>query len=502
MAANTEQNLHDMRLTTPGPRESLYDISAQGRGTGYVPASSTPKVDTAALLGPLSRSVPPVLPEVGEVEISRHYAHLASMNFGVDTGMYPLGSCTMKYNPRINEATARYSGFADLHPLQPVETVQGALQLMYELAHDLCEISGFSEATLQPAAGAHGEYTALAVFRAAHTHRGNPRKKVILPDTAHGTNPASVAMCGYDVVTVPSDDNGLVDVEKLKELLDEDVAAFMLTNPNTVGIYEPHIREITEAVHAVGAYAYCDGANLNAILGVSRPGDVGFDALHINTHKTFSTPHGGGGPGAGPVCVTESLAPFLPGPIVVKTDKGYDWKKPDHSIGRVRSFNGNFGILVRAYTYIKAFGGRGLMDAGKQAVLNANYLRVLLQDDFDVAYDRYCMHEFVLDGSRLKNETGVSTLDVAKRLLDYGYHPPTVYFPLLVHEAIMIEPTETEPKKALDDFADAMKAIAREAHTNPELLHNAPTTAPLRRLDEAQAARHPQVMWEPHAKDN
>lgn len=479
-----------------GPRETIFEMSTPGLHTGFVPACDVKPLSAAEAFGDLARSEDAVLPEVSEVQIMRHYDHLASMNFGVDSGMYPLGSCTMKYNPRINEDVSRLGGFAGLHPQQPAEMAQGALQLMFELQRDLCEISGFSAATLQPAAGAHGEYTALATFRAAHTAKGNPRKKVIIPDTAHGTNPASVAMCGYEVVSIPSTEKGLVDVDALKAALDEDVAAFMLTNPNTVGMFEPNIIEITNAVHAVGAYAYCDGANLNAILGVTRPADVGFDALHINTHKTFSTPHGTGGPGAGPVCVSEELAAFLPGPLVVQREDGtYDLKTPEHSLGRVRSYMGNFGVLVRAYAYIKALGAEGIRATGEQAVLSANYLRVKLQDHFKVAYDRICMHEFVLSGASERHEYNVKTLDIAKRLLDYGFHPPTIYFPLLVDEAMMIEPTETESLESLDDFVDAMIAIAEEIKNDPTLAQQAPHFTPVKRLDEALAARNPDVAW-------
>ncbi|MCL2881362.1 MAG: aminomethyl-transferring glycine dehydrogenase subunit GcvPB [Coriobacteriia bacterium] len=477
-----------------GPRPTIYESSRPGATCVCAPVADTRDASSDAFFGDYARQAAPALPQVSEVEIMRHYAHLASMNFGVDTGSYPLGSCTMKYNPRLNEWAARLPGFAQLHPSQPDETVQGALQLMYELQQDLCEISGLPGVTLQPAAGAHGEYCALMIFRAAHTAAGNPRKKVIIPDTAHGTNPASVAMAGYEVVTIPSTTDGLVDLEALRAALDHDTAAFMLTNPNTVGIFDPQITEITRAVHEVGAFAYCDGANLNAILGITRPGDQGFDALHINLHKTFSTPHGGGGPGAGPLCVSAELCPYLPGPVAVRTETGaYARKNPDKSIGRVRSYMGNFAIFVRAYAYIKMLGAEGLRGVAEQAVLSANYLRVIVQDTFTVAYNRTCMHEFVLSGANLKAETGVSTLDVAKRLLDYGFHPPTIYFPLIVSEAMMLEPTETEPLAALDALAEALRAIAAEAKSDPELLHSAPHTTPVRRLDEAGAARNPNL---------
>ena len=430
-----------------------------------------------------------------ELEVMRHYQHLASLNFGVDTGMYPLGSCTMKYNPRINEDMCRLDGFAQLHPTQPTSSVQGALQLIYELQRDLAEIAGFAATTLQPAAGAHGEYAALMVFRAALRIRGDVRKTVIIPDTAHGTNPATVTLCGYDVVSIPSNDKGLVDLDALTSALNEDVAAFMLTNPNTLGLFEAEILEITQAVHDVGAYCYCDGANLNALLGIARPGDMGFDALHINLHKTFSTPHGGGGPGAGPVCVTAELADFLPGPIAAYDEQTdiYSWHYPDASIGRVKTWYGNFGVLVRAYTYIKMLGAQGLRDAAEQAIISANYLRVHMQDLFRIPFNRACMHEFVMSDAWQKRDEGVSTLDMAKRLLDYGFHPPTIYFPLLVEGAMMVEPTETEPLDKLDEFIGAMKRIVDEAKENPEMLHDAPYHTPVRRLDEAGAARNVDV---------
>lgn len=481
-----------------GPRGVIFEAGAPESGCVLGPALDVPAIDMAQALGGRVREVRPRLPHVTELEIMRHYSHLAEMNFGVDSGFYPLGSCTMKYNPRVNEDACRLEGFAGMHPYQPVETMQGALALMCGLADALGEVSGLPGVTLQPAAGAHGELTALMVFRAAHVARGDVRKKVVIPDTAHGTNPATVAMCGYDTVTIPSDANGLVDMDALKSALDEDVAAFMLTNPNTLGLFDPQIVEITRAVHAVGAYAYCDGANLNAIMGVTRPGDMGFDALHINLHKTFSTPHGGGGPGAGPVCVTDELAQYLPGPMPVAFDDGtfgVDW--PEDSIGRVRSFYGNFGVLVRAYAYVLAMGGDGLREVSEQAVLSANYLRVRLRDHFPVPYDRTCMHEFVLSGAELKRSVGVRTLDVAKRLLDHGFHPPTVYFPLLVEEALMIEPTETEPLDALDSFVETLIAISVEARQDPELVKGAPYTTPVRRLDEARAARQPDLRWRP-----
>ena len=479
-----------------GPRSLIFDAGSRESRCVEAPPLDVDMGSVDELLGGRARTVPLVLPSVTELEIMRHYAHLASMNFGVDTGMYPLGSCTMKYNPRINEDACRLPGFSGLHPYQQERTAQGALGLMAGLSDMLAEISGLPGVTVQPAAGAHGELTALMVFRAAHSARGDVRKKVIIPDTAHGTNPASVAMCGWDVVTIPSDEHGEVDLEALRSALDTETAAFMLTNPSTIGLFDSQIVEITEAVHAVGAYAYCDGANLNAILGKARPGDMGFDAMHINLHKTFSTPHGGGGPGAGPVCVTEELAGFLPGPLPVEFQDGsFGLGWPEHTIGRVRGFYGNFGVLVRAYAYIRALGGEGLTEVAEQAVLSANYLKVRLEGAFEVPYGRTCMHEFVMSGGRQKRENGVRTLDMAKRLLDYGFHPPTVYFPMLVEEAMMIEPTETEPLEALDAFAEVMLAIAMEAASDPELVKGAPYTTPVRRLDEAGAARNPDLRY-------
>ncbi|HET6498525.1 MAG TPA: aminomethyl-transferring glycine dehydrogenase subunit GcvPB [Coriobacteriia bacterium] len=462
------------------------------------PALDVPEVDLAEALGGAVREEPVALPRVTEVQIARHYAHLASMNFGVDSGSYPLGSCTMKYNPRVNEDAARLEGFAGLHPYQPLESVQGALEMMAGLAEALAEVSGLPGVTLQPAAGAHGELTALMCIRAYHAERGAVRSRVLIPDTAHGTNPATVAMCGYDVTTVRSDAAGGVDVVALREALDADVAAVMLTNPNTLGLFDENILEVTRLVHAAGALAYCDGANLNAVMGISRPGGIGFDALHINLHKTFSTPHGGGGPGAGPVCVSAELAPYLPGPIPVRVPDGtFRFENPARSIGRVRSFYGNVGVLVRAYAYVRALGGAGLREVSEQAVLSANYLKERLRTHYDLPYDKTCMHEFVLSGSRQKREYGVRTLDIAKRLLDFGFHPPTVYFPLIVEEALMIEPTETESLAELDRFVDAMVAIAEEAAAEPEVPKGAPYTTPVRRLDEAGAARNPDLRYRP-----
>jgi glycine dehydrogenase subunit 2 len=481
-----------------GPRRLIFETGAPESRCVMPPDLDVPEVDLDTALDGATRAEPPVLPHVTEVEIARHYAHLASMNFGVDSGSYPLGSCTMKYNPRVNEDASRLEGFAGLHPYQPVKTVQGALELMVGLAEALAEVSGLPGVTLQPAAGAHGELTALMCFRAYHVDHGDARTRVVIPDSAHGTNPATVAMCGYEVTTVPSDERGGVDLDVLRSVLDTDVAALMLTNPNTLGLFDQNILAITDLVHEVGGLAYCDGANLNAIMGISRPGDMGFDALHINLHKTFSTPHGGGGPGSGPVCVTEHLAPYLPGPVPFRrADGSFGLEEPSRSIGRVRSFYGNFGILVRAYAYIRALGGEGLREVSEQAVLSANYLKERLREAYDLPYDRTCMHEFVLSGSRQKREHGVRTLDIAKRLLDHGFHPPTVYFPLIVDEALMIEPTETESLEELDRFADALIAIAAEVAGDPGLVKGAPYTTPVRRLDEASAARNPDLRYRP-----
>lgn len=479
-----------------GPRELVFDLSVPGNTCSMPPALDVAPVSP---FGDLARTTPIGLPELSEGQIVRHYHHLAEMNFGVDSGPYPLGSCTMKHNPRVNEDMARLPGFAGLHPLQDPSDVPGALELMADLGNDLARMAGFSRCTLQPAAGAHGELTALMVFKAYHASRGDTKRtKVIIPDSAHGTNPATVAMCDFDVVQVVSDENGQVDLESLASVLDDTVAAFMLTNPNTLGLFDRNTTRINEMIHEVGALSYCDGANFNAIMGWGRPGDMGFDAMHFNLHKTFSTPHGGGGPGAGPVVVTEALAPFLPGPIPVRTEDGsIELVMPEHSIGRMRGSWGNFGIMVRAYTYIRGLGGIGIRNAAADAVLSANYLRVALQDTYDVAFDRMCMHEFVITGTRFKKEYGVRTLDVAKRLLDYGIHPPTVYFPLIVDEALMVEPTETDSKQDLDRFAEAMIAIAHEAATDPDLLQHAPYTTPVGRMDEASAARNPVCRWTP-----
>ncbi len=476
----------------------IFEVSREGR-TGYnLPTPTVPEVDLESLLpATMIRKEVAELPEVSELDVVRHYTALSTRNHGVDSGFYPLGSCTMKYNPKVNEDMARLPGFAHIHPLQPVETIQGALELMVDLQEQLAEITGMDEVTLQPAAGAHGEWTGLMLIKAFHERNGDTaRTKVLVPDSAHGTNPASAVVAGFETVTVKSDERGLVDLDDLKSKVGADTAALMLTNPNTLGLFEADILEISKVVHEAGGKLYYDGANSNAILGIARPGDMGFDVVHLNLHKTFTGPHGGGGPGSGPVGVKRDLIPFLPTPIVTKTDEGFglDYDRP-LSIGRIKPFYGNFGINVRAYSYIKTMGAEGLTRVSREAVLNANYMFARLKDAFDVPYDTYCKHEFVLSGKRQK-ALGVRTLDIAKRLLDFGYHPPTIYFPLNVEECIMVEPTETESKETLDAFCDAMLQIAKEAEENPEIVQTAPHTTVVKRMDETLAARKPVLKYE------
>ena len=429
-----------------------------------------------------------------EIDVIRHYTQLSRRNFGVDLGFYPLGSCTMKYNPKISEAMAALEGFTQVHPLQPAETAQGALQLMFELEKMLCEICGFARFSMQPAAGAHGELTGIMIVQAYFRKKGETRTKVLVPDSAHGTNPASVSMCGFEAVQLNSDRNGNIDLKDLREKMSGEVAAIMITNPNTLGLFDRNIIEVCEIVHEKGGLVYGDGANMNALLGVCRPGDLGIDVMHLNLHKTFATPHGGGGPGAGPVGVVEKLVEFLPMPLVGKKGESYvlDYGGKN-SIGRVRSFFGNFGVMVKAYTYLRAIGASGLRDVAENAVLNANYLKEKLKKHYNLPYDRVCMHEFVLDDSKMPN--GVTTMDIAKRLIDYGFHPPTIYFPLIVHGAIMIEPTETESRETLDEFAGAMIKIKEEAANNPETVKGAPHSTPVKRLDAVKAAREPDLRW-------
>ncbi len=476
-------------------RPLIFDLSHAGR-VGYQVAPTPKEMPAVELPLALRRKQAPRLPEVSENLVVRHYTNLSVLNHHIDRDFYPLGSCTMKYNPKINDEIASHPGFAGLHPLQPAVTVQGALEVMHQLSVALAEFSGMDCVTLQPSAGAQGELTALLMFRAYHIKTGGkPRKRVIIPDSAHGTNPASIVIAGYEVMQLPSGEDGLVDVNALKKALDHDVAALMITNPNTLGLFESRVSEITKLVHDVGGLVYMDGANLNALLGISRPGDMGFDACHINLHKTFSTPHGGGGPGSGPVAVKAALEPFLPTPVLQTKDGkyGWDWERPD-SIGHVHTFFGNFGIHVRALTYILSMGGDGLKSMSENAIINANYLRAKLSGVYEVAHDAPCMHEVILSGNRQKAK-GVRTTDIAKRLLDYGFHPPTVYFPLIVPECLMIEPTESESKETLDEFVDVMLQINHEAEANPEILKNAPTTTPVRRLDEAAAARNLDIRY-------
>jgi glycine dehydrogenase subunit 2 len=489
-----------MGVTGERLQPTLFERSRPDRGSGKIPH---PPADALARIPDHQlRDLPPALPELNEPEVVRHYVNLSQLNFAVDTGFYPLGSCTMKFNPKLNEWAARQPGFAQAHPLAPDEAVQGTLQLLWELQEILAEISGMTAVTLQPAAGAQGELTGILMIRAYHRERGDAeRVEVLVPDSAHGTNPATASMAGYRTVSIPSAPDGGVDVDAFSAALGPRTAAVMITNPSTLGLFERRVGELLEAVHEAGALAYMDGANLNAILGRFKPGEAGFDVMHINTHKTFSTPHGGGGPGAGPVGVGERLAPFLPSPLVVREADGAfrlerRGERPS-SIGRLRSFVGNTGVLVRAYAYLRAHGAEGLREVTDDAVLAANYLKHRLAEDgsYDIPFERHCKHEFVASATGLKRRTGIRTLDVAKRLIDHGFHPPTIYFPLTVDEAMLIEPTETESVETLDAFADALIAIAREAETEPDVIREAPHTAPVKRLDEATAARHPNLRW-------
>ena len=470
----------------------IFDLSKAGR-QGYSLPSRTWDATLADLPAGLTRSEAQALPQVSELDVVRHYTNLSQMNFGVDSGFYPLGSCTMKYNPKINEEIAAMPAFAGIHPLQPSETVQGVLRVYKELAHALSAITGMAEFTLNPFAGAHGELTGLMIIRQYHLSRGDvKRTRVIVPDSAHGTNPASAAVCGLEIVQVKSKENGLVDVEDLKPLLDDTIAGIMMTNPNTLGLFEKDIKEIAALVHECGGLLYYDGANMNPLIGMVRPGDMGFDVLHLNLHKSFSTPHGGGGPGAGPVGVAAHLVPYLPVPKVVEDEDGLLSVVDAYgeACGQISGFMGNFGVLLRAYTYILMLGKQNVRMVGPLAVLGANYIKESLKDCYKLPIESVCKHEFVFDGL-LDQSTGVTTLDIAKRLLDYGFHAPTIYFPLLFHQAIMIEPTETESKETLDGFIEIMRHIAAEAISDPESLKTAPHTTPVRRLDETTAARQP-----------
>ena len=485
---------------------TIYEKSVPGRRAAQLPPLGDGLVETPLeqlIPANLLREKPAGLPEVSEPEIIRHYNRLSRRNFDLDTGFYPLGSCTMKYNPRLNERVAALPGHAKLHPATDPADAQGALQLMFLLQESLSEITGLPTVSLQPSAGSQGELAGLLLTRAYHAERGRNPGKVLTPDTAHGTNPASVTMAGYEVVKVATNEKGGVDVEDLKSKIDDDVACLMLTNPNTLGVFDENIAEMAGLVHEAGGLLYYDGANLNAIMGQARPGDMGFDIVHVNLHKSFSQPHGGGGPGAGPIAVSERVEPFIPRPQVVRIEKGedvyfdLDFERPK-SIGRLRGFQGNFGVFVRSLAYILSLGGDGLAEASRLAVLNANYLKKRLSDGragryLPVAFDRHCMHEFVLSGAPMKKDLGIKTLDLAKRLLDFGFHPPTVYFPLLVDEALMIEPVETEAKEHLDAFADAIEKILEEAEADPGIAQNAPYTTPVRRLDEVGATRNPRI---------
>lgn len=480
----------------------IFEKGAPGRRAATMPAMDVPTEPLTDLLpANLLRETPAPLPEVSEIEVVRHYTHLSQRNFGVDTGFYPLGSCTMKYNPKINEDMAVLPGFAHIHPLQPESTVQGAIQLIYELEQYLAEIAGMARVTLQPSAGAHGELTGMMLIKAYHQSRGEGhRNLVLIPDNAHGTNPASATLADYKAVEVKSDiHTGGIDVEHLQALLEangSNIAAIMMTNPNTLGLFDANIAEIAKRVHDVGGQLYYDGANANAVLGITRPGDMGFDVVHFNLHKTCSTPHGGGGPGAGPIGVNAHLVPFLPGPMPAKNEQGYYWEDVGpQSIGKVRANMGNFGVLVRAYTYIRTYGPDGLKHVSQSAILNANYLKHELSSDYGIAYPQICQHEFVATAQKQKEENGVTALDIAKRLLDFGMYAPTVYFPLIVHEAMMIEPTETETRETLDYFVSIMRQIAEEARTNPEVVTTAPHTTVVGRLDQALAARKPNLRW-------
>jgi glycine dehydrogenase subunit 2 len=476
--------------------QTIFEISKPGRRAFVAPELDVPP---AQLPEKFRRREPPQLPEVAEPEIVRHYNRLSKKNFDLDTGFYPLGSCTMKHNPKLHERVAALPGNARLHPAQRPERAQGALRLMYELQAALAEVAGLPHVSLQPSAGSHGEFAGVLLTRAYHEDRGETRTKVLTPDTAHGTNPATVTMAGYQVVKLGTDERGGIDLDDLRAKVDDDVACLMLTNPNTLGLFDENIEDIAHIVHDAGATLYYDGANLNAVMGRARPGDMGFDIVHFNLHKTFTQPHGGGGPGAGPIAVSDRIEPYIPRPQVIKRGDAYalDYDRPK-SIGRLRGFQGNYGVFVRAYAYILSLGADGLQEASETAVLNANYLLAKLKElgldeHLPPAYDRLCMHEFVLSGAPMKRNLKIRTLDLAKRLLDHGYHPPTIYFPLLVDEALLVEPTETETKETLDGFAEAIAEILSEAAEDPEVARHAPYTTPVRRLDEAGAAKRPVI---------
>lgn len=487
----------DLRMKSVRVQKLIFEKSIPGRIGSNVPKADTPEVDLNDVLGSTRKELH--LPEVGELEVMRHFVNLSHLTYGIETGFYPLGSCTMKYNPRINEVTASLSGFKNIHPMQPESTVPGALEVLMNVYEILSAITGFDEITMQPVAGAHGEMTCLMLIKAYHESRGegDKRKIVLIPDSAHGTNPASAARCGYDVKTIPTDKEGNTDLAALEAALDDTVAAFMVTNPSTLGLFEPNIKKVCELVHSVGGQVFCDGANMNAMVGTTRPGDHGFDCMHLNLHKTFSTPHGGGGPGCGAIGLQSHLEPYLPAPALKRKDgKAYfDHNRP-HTIGRVSSFYGQFLMAVRALTYLLAYGKEYMAEISRYSVLNANYVQALLKDVLPAAHPRPCMHECVLTAKKYK-EHGVRALDISKRLIDYGFHPPTNYFPLIVPECLMIEPTETEAKQTLDSFCSALIKICEEAVSNPDILHDAPTTQVVGRLDEAKAVKMLDVAWKP-----
>jgi glycine dehydrogenase subunit 2 len=489
------ESSQDKKASQAAEPKLLFESGSVGRSAVDWPAEKTTVGE--AIPSALLREDIAGFPELGELEVLRHFTRLSQRNFGIESQFYPLGSCTMKYNPKVNEVVARLPGFAQIHPLAAAELLQGALALLYELELMLAEISGMDHVSLQPSAGAQGELTGLMLIRACLADRGDARRKIIVPDTAHGTNPASSTLCGYDVIQISSNERGVIDTAAVAKVMDSSVAAIMITNPNTLGRFETNIEAIAEVVHSRGGMVYLDGANLNALMGIAKPGHMGVDVLHMNLHKTFSTPHGGGGPGAGPVAVGATLRDYLPVPRIVKAGTRFELvEDAPKSVGRVRSYFGNFGVLVRAYTYILSLGGNGLAEASRMALLNANYIRKKLESYYQIAYDEPCMHECIFT-DRIQHRNGVSTLDIAKRLLDYGFHPPTIYFPLVVSGALMIEPTETETPETLDGFIEAMRAIAEEAKSTPELVKQAPYSTPVRRLDEARAARRPVLRWQP-----
>lgn len=474
----------------------IFEKSSPGRTAYSLPECDVPVKRLEELIPKrYLRDQTAELPEVAEIDVVRHFTRLSQLNYSVNTNFYPLGSCTMKYNPKVNEDVSRYEGFTNLHPYQNKEQCQGILQILYELEKTLTEICGMDAFSLQPAAGAHGEFVGMLISHAYHVKNGKKRSKIIIPDSAHGTNPASAAMCGFDIVEIKSNNQGLIDLETLKKNMDTDIAALMLTNPNTLGLFEKDILKIAGIVHDAGALLYLDGANMNAILGIARPGDMGIDMLHLNLHKTFSTPHGGGGPGAGPLGVVKKLVPFLPVPRITKMDDSYRWEYnlPD-SIGRVKPFFGSTGVLIKAYSYLLSVGSEGIRKVSENALINANYLSKKLSNHIEIPYGNRCMHEFVASTRKLK-ANGIKTLDIAKRILDYGFHSPTIYFPLIVEGALMIEPTDTETRETLDEFADALIKILEEAKTNPEIIKKAPHNTPVSRLDEVQAARKPDLRW-------